>query len=255
MINTGGDRFYPGVDKLLVGMKKGETKSETITIGEDSILEHLREKEVVASIEVQTIQCYKLPSVEEYAKEEGFEGGAEELRASIEGELSGQYESASKDQSRVQILQKLVQLNTFEVPEGMVNQQLQALMEELSMRRQYAGEDPRKIRFSDDEIKDLRQRASFAAKAACILAAIARQEELAVSDEDLDAKIQELAGSRGQTPEAIRAYLTEENATNILKERILEEKTLNWLFESSNLVAPTPEADEAEPEKGEETGE
>ena len=62
--------------------------------------------------------------------------------------------------------------------------------------------------FSEAEMADLRGRATFAAKASVILAAVARQEEIAVSPADLDAKIEEIAELRGQTVQAIRGYLS-----------------------------------------------
>ena len=130
----------------------------------------------------------------------------------------------------------LVDKNEFDVPDGMVEEQLQALVEELRVRRAYGGQDPRSIRFSDAEMEDLRRRARFAAKASCILAAVSRQEDIIVSDVDIDARIEEIAGMRGQTTSAIRGYLEREGATGVLRERLLEEKTLEWLLENAELI-------------------
>ncbi len=241
MINLSKEQFYPGIESHLIGLKKGDTKTATVTIGETSVFEHLRGKEGEATIEVQSIQSYTIPELDdELAKEFGFEGGVEEFKVSIADGLIQQRENASKDQARVNILQKLVDSNDFEVPNAMIEEQLKALMEELSMRRVYGGEDPRKIKFSDEEINDLRGRAHFAAKAACVLAAISRQESLKVEDADLEEKIASIAAMRGQTVESVRAYIQSENASDVLSDRILEEKTLNWLFENANLVAPQP---------------
>jgi trigger factor len=242
MINMGKEQFYPGIEALLLGMKKGEIKSEKLTIGEASVFEHLRGKEGDATIEVNSLQTYVVPDLtDELAAEFGHEGGVEEFKGAISDGLVQQRENAARDQARVKILQKLVSANKFDVPKAMVDEQLKALMEELQMRRVYAGEDPRKINFSDAEIKDLTGRAEFAAKSACVLAAVAKQENLGVDDTDIDDKVNEIAAMRGQTVEAIRAYIQSEDAENVLKERILEEKTLNWIFDKSNLVAPKPE--------------
>ena len=76
-----------------------------------------------------------------------------------------------------------------------------------------------------------------------MLEAVAKAEEIEVGDADLDAKINEIASSRAQAPEAIRGYLEKEGAMGVLATRIAEEKTLEWLFENAELVdAPAPEA-------------
>jgi trigger factor len=113
----------------------------------------------------------------------------------------------------------------------MVEEQLRALLEELQMQRMYAGQKAEEIRFSDAEKEDLRGRATFAAKASCLLASISKVEKLDVTDEDIDAKLAELASMRGQTVEAIKAYIEQESgATDVLRDRVQEEKTLNWLL-------------------------
>ena len=60
-----------------------------------------------------------------------------------------------------------------------------------------------------------------------------------MSDADLEAKYQEIADMRGQRVEAIRGYFKKDNAVEELRKRILEERTLEWLLEASELVAPT----------------
>ena len=236
MINTGNERFYPGVEELLIGMNKDEEKSGEVTIADETIFEHLKGKTVQAAAKVLSIQAMMAPELDDdLAGELGYEGGAAGMRAAIQMKLQDGRDEQARNQSRVDLLQVLVDSNEFDVPDGMVEEQLQALVEELRVRRAYGGQDPRSIRFSDAEMEDLRRRARFAAKASCILAAVARQEDIVVSDEDVDARIAEIAGMRGQTVEAIRGYLEREGATSVLRDRLLEEKTLEWLLENSEL--------------------
>ena len=143
------------------------------------------------------------------------------------------------------VLEKLVELNAFDVPQGMIDEQLNALVDELRMRQAYMGRDPKQLTFSDAEMADLRQRAEFAARASCVLDGVARQEGIEVSDADLDAKIQEMADERGQPVEAIRGYIQQEGASSVLKARIQEEKTLDWLLENAKVTKVEPKADES----------
>ena len=54
-----------------------------------------------------------------------------------------------------------------------------------------------------------------------------------MTDEDIEAKLEELAESQGQTVEAIKQYINMEQASDMLSERVQEEKTLNWLLEQA----------------------
>ena len=175
---------------------------------------------------------------DETAKELGYEGGADGMRGAIRMDLQGQADEAARQNARVKLLEQLVEGNEFDVPQALVDEQFEALQEEMKVRRSYSGQDPRSIRFSDAEVADLRRRGRFAAKAALILEAVARQESIEVNDADVDEKIAEIAGTRAQDPAAIRGYLEREGAMPVLRTRISEEKTLEWLLEQAEFVEP-----------------
>jgi trigger factor len=192
-------------------------------------------------VKVVGIQAQVVPELnDELAGELKYEGGAAGMRNAIRAQLQEQVDETAKNQARAALLRALVDANAFEVPSGMVNEQHQALLEELRIRRAYSGQDPRTMRLSDAEAADLRERATFAAKASCILMAVAKKEGIEAQDADIQKKIQEIAELRGQAAEAIRAYLDRDDAMETLKTRILEEKTLEWLIERSKLVEEKP---------------
>ena len=236
LINTRAERYYPGVEGLLIGLAKDGSATGKVTISEASLLDQLKGKEVEATVKVLGIQAHVVPDLsDELAAELDYEGGAEGMRGSIRFKRQEAREADARNQARVDLLEKLVAANDFEVPEGLVKEQLDALIEELKVRRAYGGQDPRSIRFSETEMTDLQRRAVFAAKSSVILASVAEANDLGVSDDELNAKIKEIADMRGQAVEAIRGYLEKEGATSVLKDRILEEKTLEWLLERAEL--------------------
>ncbi len=242
-ITVGSERYYPGVDALLVGLSTGDTAEGEVTIGEDSALENLAGRTFQASAEVLSIQSEQVPELDdEVAADLGFPDGVEQMRLEIRQQLEEVANDAGLNQARVTLLQKIVETNTFEVPEAMIEEQLEALIEELKVRRAYAGEDPRKISFTEGELADLRQRATFAAKASVAIASVSSTEEISVADEDVTAKIDEIASQRGQTSQAIRGYLEREGAVEVLRERIQEEKTMEWLLAQASLAPFDPAA-------------
>ena len=241
MIHTRDERYYKGVEGLLTGLKRGETATGSVTIAADSALAHLAGVTAEATVKVVGIQAHRTPELsDEVAGELGYEGGAEGMKTAVRARLQDTAEATARDLARANLLEKLVAGHTVEVPKAMIEEQFQLLVEELKIRRAYGGQDPRRIRFSDAELDDLRTRARFAARASSILAAVARQENLVIADEELNDKIREIADLRGQAVEAIRAYLEREGAVEMLRSRLLEERTLEWLMEQSELVPVDP---------------
>ena len=240
MIHTVAERYYPGVESLIIGLSAGDEASGEVTIGADAENEAVAGQTVLAKVKVITIQAHVVPELnDEVAKDLGYDS-AKDMQSKVKTQLGEFAENTGKNQARVNLLEKLVEINAFDVPQGMVDEQLNALVDELRMRQAYMGRDPKQLRFSDAEMADLRTRAEFAARASCVLDGVARQEKIEVSDADLDAKIQEMADERGQPVEAIRGYVEQEGAASILKARIQEEKTLDWLLDNAKVTKVEP---------------
>ena len=252
MLNVSNERFYPGVGELLEGMTIGESKSEEVTIADSAAFEDLRGKTVTAEVTVQSAQSKSAPELnDELAVELGYES-VENMRITLADEMLERQNASAKEQARIAILQKLVEANEIEVPDGLVYDQLSNLLEEMRMRRAYmTGKNPKEIQFTEQEHAGFHNRASFAAKASILIAGVAKSESIVVLDEDIDAKVNEIAAARGETATSILAYIEKEEAMPVLRERIIEEKTLDWLFENSNLVAPAAVAETAENEEAE----
>lgn len=259
LINTGAERFYPGIEALLVGMSLEETKEAEVTIADTTVLDQLKGRTLQAKVVVQAIQAYVTPELtDDLAAELGYEGGVDGMREALRMEMQQRLDDAGREQARVKLLQELVGSHEFEVPSALVDEQYEALVEETKIRRMYAGEDPRKINLDEATLQDLRNRGRFAAKASLLLAAIGEAEGIKVEDADMDAKIEEIATQRGQTPTAIRGYLEKEQAMPVLRIRVLEEKVLEWLMENADLTAEAPapvEPEEAAAEPAEAAGE
>lgn len=240
MVNTVGDRYYTGIESLLVGLAKGESKTGSVTIGANAGMDSLRGRTVELRVTVLAIQVSQVPELTDtVAAELGYEGGVEAMRAALRMEEETRANEASRNVARVNLLQKLIGTHRFDVPPAMVDSHLQLLLEELRIQAAYRGRDPRSIRYSEAQMADLRQRADFAARAALLLEGVAKAEGIDITNDDLEAKYQEIADMRGQRVEAIRGYFAKDNAIGELKKRLLEERTLDWLLERAELVDVT----------------
>lgn len=249
MVKTDGDAWYTGVEQLLVGQSVGAEVEGEVSFGESARVEAVAGKTLGVKAKVLSIQTYQVPDLtDEVAEELGYEGGAEGMKQAIRGELQGGRDELARNQARANLLQQLINANSFDVPPGMVDQQLEVLLNELRLQQAYRGVDPRQVHFSEAQIADLRIRSEFAVKGGLILEFVSKTESIEVSDEDVERKLQELADERGQDVEVIRAYFEQQDQIDDLRERLLEELTLDWLLENANIVAPTPADEEPQPE-------
>ncbi len=237
MINTAGDRYYPGVESLIVGTAKGASNEGTVTIADSAELPGLRGRTCTLRVKVLGIQASRVPDLtDSVAAELGYEGGVEAMKAALRMEEEGRATEGARNVARVNLLQQLTETHPVDVPPAMVDSHLQLLLEELRIQAAYRGRDPRSLRYSEAQMADLRNRAVFAARASLVLDAVAKAESIVVTDEDLEAKYQEIADARGQRVEAIRGYFKKDNAVEELRKRLLEERTLEWLLERAELV-------------------
>jgi len=249
MIRTEADPYYPGVEDLLEGLKTGKKKTGEITFAEDAKGQNVAGRTLKVTAKVISIQANEVPELTDaIADELGYEGGAKGLTTAVTDQLAKGREDMARNQARANLLQVLIDANTFDVPAGMVDQQLELLVNELKLQQAYRGVDPRSISFNEAQMADLRIRAEFAVKGGLILDYVTNKEDLSVDESDLETKYQELADERGQTVEAIKGYFVKDDAVDELRGRLLEEKALDWLLGQANVVAPG-EAKPAAPKK------
>ncbi len=244
-VQLGAERYYPGVDALMVGMKRGDEKQGEVTIGDDTQLEQLAGRTLQATAKVISIQSSQAPEPsDEVAAELGFEGGLAGMRAALAQQIKEPMEEQARSMARSALLAKLVEAHEIEAPRVLVGKQLEMLVMERRVMHQYQGGKPGTLDLGPEAMEQLRDRATFAVKAGLLLEAVAGVEDLTITEQDLEETYQRIADERGQRVEAIKGYLMqEEGAVDTLRSRLLEEKVLDWLFEQAKLVEPPPMPD------------
>lgn len=247
-IRIGEEKYYPGVDALLIGLRRGEEKVESITIGKDAQVPGLAGRVVEAHVKPLTIQAMKAPELtDEVAGELGFEGGVEGMRSALREQIRSRMAETTRNEARSRLLWKIVEAHAFDVPKGLVDERYDLMVEEAKALHIWQGRDPNTFALAPKAVEEYRRNAVMNVRASLVLEGIARQEGIEVTEADLDAAYQKIADERGQAVEAIKGYFVAEDAVGLLRDRLLEQKTLDWLFENATLVAPPAgEAAEAE---------
>jgi len=245
MVRTSADPYYRGIESLLVGQKAGADVSGEVTFADDALAEAVAGKTLTVEAKILSIQTMEAPELtDEVAGELDYEGGVKGMRSTVRMRMESTRTENSRNQARANLLEAIIAANPLDVPNGMIESSLAMLKQELQYQQaMQTGQDPSSITFAPSQLADLRARAQFAAQSSLILEFVGKKEKIEVADTDLDQKMNELAEQQGQNIELIKGYFNTQERLDDLRARLQEEKTLDWLLERANLVAPSPTED------------
>ncbi|MFO0693625.1 MAG: trigger factor [Polyangiales bacterium] len=245
-VELGGGRLLPEFEKALLGAVPGDSRVAEVTYGEDAQAESLRGKTAKFSITVKELKEKVLPELDdEFAKDCGDYETLADLRAKLRKQLEDAAERRSETAVKDQLVDKLVEKNPVPVPPSMVKNQKQQMMYEFAQFLQFAGAGG----LSPEMFDGIDERAERRVRAGLLLSAIARLENLDVTEADVEAKFEELSKQTGKHVAKIRVdYQGERRET--LESQILEGKIMAFLRGKAELLEGHPPA-EASAEGGE----
>lgn len=237
LVELGGSNTVQEFTDNLRGTKPGDEKTFDVVYAADYGDQRLAGKTVEYHVTVKGIKKKVLPELnEEFIKEIGAEvTNADELRAKIREGMEHEKKHRAEHEGKDKLVDELVKLNDFPVPESMVNSQIETRLERglrALAQQGMRAEDMRKMDFARLR-EGQREAATREVKASLLLEKIADTEKVEVSDEELDQQIAGLARQSQQTPEQVRARLTQDGSLDRIRTQIRNEKTLDLLYSRS----------------------
>lgn len=245
------EHLLPALKEGLLGMKPEETKTVEVDFEEDHPNSDLRGKTASFSITVKALHEKLLPELDdEFAKDCGDYETLLELRLKIREGLEKAASQRAEAELKDQLIDSLIEHNDIPVPPSMIQQQQQMMMYEMAQLMQLAGQQAPP---GADFFAGIEERAKRRVQAGILLGSLARQEGLEVSQDDLDAKFQEIAERTGKHVAKVRAEY-QDAQRDALESQLLEEKVMALLTERAKIhEGERPE--EAEPEERQAGGE
>ena len=245
-MELGRDFYLPDFDAKLEGLKLDETKELTISLPEDFPRKDLAGKTATFEVRVKEAKERILPEPDDdFAKDLGEFETFEALKEEIDKDLRRSLDNRSQKEIENQIIDALIEKNDFEVPESMVENQIDNFLEQ-SMRNLAAhGIDPKRFPAPTQAQRDhVRPSAVRTVKAGLILKAVCEQENIEVSDEELQAGIAERAEQMGLSADYLKDQLEEGKMLGELRETLLQEKVYKMIQENAEVTEEEPPADE-----------
>ncbi len=236
LVEIGGPTTVREFSENLRGARPGEDRRFDVTYPEDFSDRRLAGKKFAYAITIKAIKQKVLPELnDDLAKEAGDFQSLDELRRKIREQLEAGKKHAAEHAAKDKLLDELVRRNDFPVPEALVEHQVDVRLERGLRALAAQGmrtEDMKKMDFSRLRAGQ-REAAVREVKASLLLEKIADQEKIEVTDEEVNQEIESLAKQMQQTPEAVRARLTRDGALDRIRNRIRNEKTLDFLYRRS----------------------
>jgi trigger factor len=236
LIEIGGKTTMPEFTENLHGAQAGDERSFEVNYPDDAPDKRLAGKKFTYTVKVQAIKQKSLPELnDEFAKELGQFTSLDEVRQRIREGMEAERKHTAERESKDKLLIELVKRNEFEVPEALVERQIDLRLERGLRALSAQGmkpEDLKKMDFTRMRVGQ-KEQALQEVKASLLLEKVADEEKIEVGDEEIDREVQALAEQSKQTPEAIRARLTRDGALDRIRNRIRNEKTLDFLYHQS----------------------
>jgi trigger factor len=240
-LRIGSGQFIPGFEEQMIGMKMGEEKTITVTFPEDYHAKDLAGKDADFKVKLHEIQAKAdaklddelakklLGGTEDATPEKVFEKVKEQIN-------SEKFSKLYNDELKPKILEALVGKFTFDLPNNIVEQEVDA---QINQKAQSMSPEELESYKNDttklDELREsVREDAKESVKATFIVDSIAKMEEVTVSDDEVSQTIYYEAMMQGQNPQQVIEYYQKNNLIPAIKMGMIEDKLFSKLLDLNN---------------------
>ncbi len=231
-IEMGASANPPGFDAHLLGLEAGAVKSFTITFPSDYPNTELANTEVSYTVTVKGLKRRVLPELDdEFAKDMGEFETLDALRARVREDLEHEGKHAVERSVRGDLMKQLAARVPFDVPDSLIEREIDRRLEEFAGRLMDQNVDPRQAGIDWNAFRESqRDPAKEAVGSALALDEIARREQLAVSESEIEQEISRYAERTGRTPAAVRAGLEKEGGLSRVHSGLRREKSIDFVM-------------------------
>ena len=214
-LKIGSHTFIPGFEEQMIGMNIGEEKDLNVTFPEKYHSDELAGKAAVFHVKVNTITETQLPELDDdFAKDISEFDTLDEYKADIRAKLEAQAAQRDADTFTNDVLGKVMENATVEIPDAMIERQIDSMMRDFEYRMmgnglkladflKYTGQDMKAFR------ENYRGQAEKSVKAHLVLEAIEKAEAIDATEEQVDAQLSQFAAQTGKTVEEFKKTLSE----------------------------------------------
>ena len=234
----GSNTFIPGFEDQIIGMKIDEEKDINVTFPEEYFSKDLAGKAAVFKVKLHEIKKKELPVVDdEFAKDVSEFDTIKELKVSIKEKLEEENKNKAKYETEEVAIKAVCDNTEIDIPSGMIETETDNMIREIEQRLMYQGlnfEQYLQImgKTEGDMRKEMKEQAQIQVKTKLVLGAIVEAEKIEATDEEVKAKLEEMATMYGKEVKdleanaSLKAYVTE---------TIKTEKAIRFIVENAKI--------------------
>ena len=237
-LTIGSGSFIPGFEEQLAGAEAEKEVEVKVTFPEEYHAEELKGKDAVFKCTVHEIKVKQIPEIDdEFAAEVSEFDTLDEYKADVKAKIKEQKENEGKQKKEDQAVEKAVANATMEIPEAMIDEQVRQMVNEFAQNMQYQG-----ISFEQycqitgmtlEKIQEeTRPQAVKRIETRLVLEAIAKAENIEVTEERLDEEIKKMAESYNMEADKLKELMGEEEKKQMMED-IAVQDAVTFLVENA----------------------
>lgn len=250
----GSQSFIPGFEDQVIGMNINEEKDIKVTFPKEYFSKDLAGKEAIFKVKLHELKRKELPELDdEFAKDVSEFDTLKELKASIKERLEKQFKEREKYEKQDAVVKAVVETLNVEIPVGMIELETENMMKDMEQRMAYQGlkleQYLKMLNKTEAELKkEYEPQAIDAIKSRLAMEAIIKAEKIEATDEEINAKLEEMAKNYGKDAKDLAEN---ENIKNYIKQGIENEKAMDFLVENSKVKKSTAKKETKKADKSE----
>jgi len=228
-LTIGSGSFIPGFEEQLIGVEAEKEVEVNVTFPEEYHAENLAGKAAVFKCTVHEIKAKELPEIDdEFAAEVSEFDTLEEYKADIKAKIKEEKTAEAKAKKEDQAVEKAIENATMEIPEAMINTQAQQIIDDFARRLQSQGLSMEQyMQFTgmtvDKLMEDAKPQAKKRIETRLVLEAIAKAENIEISDEKVEEELAKMAASYGMEVDKLKSFMTDAEKNQIKEDMAVQE--------------------------------
>jgi trigger factor len=237
-MKVGAGSILKEFDEQIIGMQPGASREIQVKFPEDYFNDKLANHEITFQTTLNEIREEKLPEIDdEFAKQLGQYENLDAVKKAITDNLKQGYDKRVEHELNEQIFEALIAKTEFELPESMVEYELEGIVEEAERSFAYHNKSMEEAGLSKEKLSEqYRGTAEKQVRRHLILGQIVDQEKLTLADGELEKGFEEIAASVNQPAEQIRSYYQQNSdKLEIFKHTLLEKDAIKLIIDNSTI--------------------
>ena len=238
-LQIGSGNFIPGFEDQLVGAKAGDDVTVKVTFPEDYFVADLAGKEAEFATHIHDIKRKQLPELnDEFAKANSSYETIAELKADLRKKMEEDAERRAVDAYNGELIKTAVENSEVDIPEVMVADRVEQMIQELAMSMEGRGlklEDY--LKFSNKTVEELREEyketAAENVRTDLVLDAIAVEEKIEVTPDDMNREIFMMAQNFGANPQEVWDIIAKEGRVSMLAGSVARKKAARFIVDNA----------------------